>query len=87
MKLTKKTTYPVYTSDLLPDVVMQNADGNPLYRTHEFDKPELRIRVKKWRRTTVNFGTAPLRGVMPLRQLYYKINEAQIPATTRIGYG
>ena len=86
MRLTKKSNYPSYTADMSTDVVMQASNGQVLYRTHEFDKPELKVRAKKWRKDNINFGNAPLRGLLPLRPLYYRINEAKIPATTRMGY-
>ena len=85
MRLTKKTTYPSYTVDLLTDVVQTDDDGQVLYRTHSFDKPESKTLVKKWRKDTIQSGDGPLRGLLPLRQLYYRVNESKIPATTRLG--
>ena len=86
MRLTKKTNYPSYTADILPDIVMQSNSGNVLYRTHDFDKPEVTKRVKKWRKDNISFGNAPLRGLLPLRRLYYSVNESRTPATLRMGY-
>ncbi len=86
MRTTKKTTYPSYTDDLIPNVVMQDESGQVLFRTHHFDHPEKGKRTKKWRRDTITFGNAPLRGIVPLRPLYHRINEAKIPAMTRMGY-
>ena len=85
MRLTKKTTYPSYTADVLTDVVLRDSTGDVLYRTHSFDKPESKQLVKKWRKDNIKSGDGPLRGLMPLRKLYYRANEAAIPATTRMG--
>ena len=85
MRLTKKTTYPSYTADILPDVVLRNEHGNVLFRTHSFDKPEAKCLVKKWRKDNIKSGDRPLRGLLPLRKLYYRANESTIPATTRMG--
>ena len=85
MRLLKKNTYPPYTTDDYHEVVLEDNDGNVLYRTHEFDKPEDGDRVKKWRKDDINHGDAPLRGLLPLRYLYYRTNEAKIPATLRMG--
>ena len=85
MKLTKRNTYPAYTTDDYPDVVLEDRDGQALFRTHDFDKAEHGNRVKKWRKDDINFGNAPLRGLLPLRYLYYRANEAKIPATLRMG--
>ena len=85
MRLTKKTTYPSYPDDIATDVVQHNSNGQVLYRTHSFDKPEKKPHAKKWRKDSIQSGDGPLRGLLPLRKLYYHINEAKIPATTRLG--
>ena len=85
MRLTKKTTYPSYPDDITTDVVQQDSDGHVLYRTHSFDKPESKPRAKKWRKDIIKAGDGPLRGLMPLRKLYYRVNESKIPATTCMG--
>ena len=86
MKLLKKTNYPPYTVDNADDVVLRDANGVPLICSHDFDKIESGMRTKKWRKQDINFGNAPLRGMLPLRYLYYRTNEAKIPAMTRMGY-
>ena len=43
------------------------------------------LEQKKWRKDTIKAGDGPLRGLMPLRKLYYRVNESKIPATTRMG--
>ena len=85
MRLTKKTTYPSYTVDILTNVVQRDAGGQVLYRTHSFDKAESKKLVKKWRKDSIQAGDGPLRGLMPLRKLYYRVNKSKIPATTRLG--
>ena len=85
MRLTKKTTYPSYTVDILTDVVQTNTNGKVLYRTHSFDKPESKTLVKKWRKDRIQSGDGPLHGLLPLHKLYYRVNESKIPATTCMG--
>ena len=85
MHLTKKTTYPLYPDDIATDIVQQDANGQVLYRTHSFDKPESNPRAKKWRKDTIMSGDGPLRGLLPLRKLYYCVNESKIPAMTCMG--
>ena len=82
MHLTKKTMYPSYTVDILTDVVQRDTGGQVLYRTHSFDKPERKHLVKKWRKDNIQSGDGPLQGLLPLRKLYYRVNESKIPATT-----
>lgn len=86
MRLTKGTNYPPTTLDIFPEEVMTDENGQCIYRMHAFDKPETTIRKKKWRKDTISFGNAPLRGILPLRQLYYRVNEARIKSTTRMGF-
>ena len=85
MRLTKKTTYPSYPDDISTDIVQQDSTGQVLYRSHSFDMPESTPRKKKWRKDTIQSGEGPLCGLLPLRKLYYFVNEAKIPATTRMG--
>ena len=85
MRLMKKTTYPSYTVDILTDVVQTDDNGKVLYRTHSFDKSESKTLVKKWCKDTIQSGDGPLHGLLPLRKLYYHVNELKIPATTRMG--
>ena len=80
----KKTTYPLYTVDILSDVVQSDSDGQVLYRTHSY-KAESKKLVKKWRKDTIQSGDGPLWGLMLLYQLYYHVNESKIPATTCLG--
>ena len=89
MKLLKKTNYPPYTVDNADDVVLRDTNGVPLIPliySHDFDKIESGMHTKKWRKQDINFGNAPLCGMLPLRYLYYCTNEAKIPAMTRMGY-
>ena len=86
MRLLKKTNYPPYTVHSGDDVILEDSNGVPLIRSHEFDHLESGMRVKKWWKEDINFGNAPLRGMLPLRYLYYHTNEAKIPAMTRMGY-
>ena len=85
MHLTKKTTYPSYPDDISTDIIQQDSTGQVLYRTHSFDMPESAPRKKKFCKDTIQSGEGPLRGLLPLRKLYYRVNEAKIPATTRMG--
>ena len=85
MKLTKKTTYPAYPVDIIADVVLNDAAGNVLYRSHSFDRPDKFIRKKKWRKQNITHGDVPLCGQQSLRPLYYHVNESKIPATIRMG--
>ena len=86
MKLTKKSTYPSYTADVTDDVVLRHSNGQVLYRTHNFDLVSNANTKKKWRKNTITYGDALLRGQQPLRPLYYKVNESKIPATLRMGF-
>ena len=86
MKLLKKTNYPPYTVDPGDNVLLRDENGVPLICSHDFDKLESGMRSKKWQKQDINFGNAPLRGMLPLRYLYYRTNEAKIPAMTRMGY-
>ena len=85
MRLTKKMTYPSYPDEITTDVVQQDENGQVLYRTHSFDKPESNPHAKKWRKDTIKSGDGPLHGLLPLRKLYYRVNESKIPATTWMG--
>ena len=85
MKLTKKTTYPAYPVHVITDVVLNDINGQVLYRSHSFDKKDQFNRKKKWRKTHISYGDAPLRGQQLLRPLYYHVNESKIPATIRMG--
>ena len=67
------------------DVVQCDTNGQVLFRTHSFDKPETKRHAKKWRKDSIQSGDGPLRGLLPLRKLYYRINESKIPATTCLG--
>ena len=86
MKLLKKTNYPAYTVDNVDDMVLKDSNGVPLICSHEFNKLESGMRVKKWRKQDIHFGDTPLHGMLPLHYLYYRMNEAQIPAMTQMGY-
>ena len=85
MRLTKKTMYPAYLVQITSNVVLHDSDGSILFRTHEFDKPDSKNLVKKWRKDNLQSGDGPLHGLLPLRSLYYCANESKIPATTRMG--
>ena len=85
MGLTKKTMYPSYPDDIATDVVLQDSSGQVLYQTHSFDKPESNPHAKKWCKDTIKCGDGPLRGLLLLCKLYYRVNESKIPATTRMG--
>ena len=85
MHLTKKTTYPSYTVNILADVVQTDDNGKVLYRTHSFDKSKSKTLVKKWWKDTIQSGDGALHGLLPLRKLYYHVNESKIPATTCMG--
>ena len=85
MRLTKKSMYPAYPVDIATNVVLEDSNGTALFRSHSFDKPQLKALVKKWHKDTINSGDGPLQGLMPLRSLYYRANESKIPATTRMG--
>ena len=85
MRLTKKTMYPAYPVQITSNVALQDPDGSILFRTHEFDKPDSKNLVKKWRKDDLQSGDGPLCGLLPLRSLYYHANESKIPATTRMG--
>ena len=45
MKLTKKSTYPAYPVDVITDVVMNDSNGQVLYRSHTFDRCELKSKI------------------------------------------
>ena len=85
MKLTKRSNYPPYILEASDNVVLRDTNGNPLMCSHKFDNIELGMRAKKWRKDDINFGNKPVRGMLPLRYLYYRTNEAQIPAVTHMG--
>ena len=55
-----------------------------VYRPHVFDFPDEKERAKKGRRVHVSTGDQPLRGMKPVRE-YFRINEANIKATVRMG--
>ena len=86
MKLLKKTNYLLYTVDPGDNVFLRDENGAPLICSHDFDKLESGMCSKKWRKQDINFGNVPLRGMLPLRYLYYRTNEAKIPAMTHMGY-
>ena len=85
MKLLKKTNYPPYTVDPVDNVLLRDENGVPLICSHDFDKLESAMHSKKWQKQDINFGNAPLQGMLPLRYLYYRTNEAKIPAMTHMG--
>ena len=85
MCLTKKSTYPSYPNEIATDIMQTDSQGQVLYRTHSFDKPESNPHAKKWRKDSIISGDGPLHGLLPLRKLYYCVNKSKIPATTRIG--
>ena len=66
-------------------MVLEDSNGTALFRSHSFDKPQLKALAKKWHKETINSGDGPLRGLMPLRSLYYRANESKIPVTIRMG--
>ena len=78
-------TYPSYPDEITTDVVQQDEKGQVLYRTNSFDKPESNPHAKKWRKDMIKSGDGPLRGLLPLRKLYYRVNKSKIPATTWMG--
>ena len=80
MRLLKRNNYPAYTLNNPNNVILKDGSGIPLMISHKFDQQELGFRVKKWRKDDINFGNAPVRGMLPLRHLYYRTNEAKIPA-------
>ena len=47
MKLLKKTNYPPYTIDNIDDVILRDTNGEPLIRSHNFDKLESGMQMKK----------------------------------------
>ena len=59
MKLLKKTNYPAYTVDNVDDMVLKDSNGVPLICSHEFNKLESGMHVKKWRKQDIHFGDAP----------------------------
>ena len=86
MRLLKRNNYPAYTLNNPNNIVLQDSNGIPLMISHKFDQQELGVRTKKCRKDDINFGNAPLRGMLPLRSLYYRMNEAKIPAMRRMGF-
>ena len=86
MKLLKRNNYPPYTLDDADTVILEDDNGNPVMISHKFDQMELGVRTKKWRKDDIHFGNAPLRGLLPLRYLYYRTNEGKIPAEIRMGF-
>ena len=86
MKLLKRNNYPAYTLDEADTVILKDDNGNPVMISHKFDQMELGVRTKKWRKDDIHFGNAPLRGLLPLRYLYYRTNEGKIPAEIRMGF-
>ena len=85
MKLTKKSTYPAYPVDVITDVVMNDSNGQVLYQSHTFDCCEKFMRKKKWWKSNITYGDAPLCGQQSLRSMYYHVNESKIPATLCMG--
>ena len=65
MKLLKKTNYPPYTVDNADNVVLRDANGVPLICSHDCDKIESGMHTKKWQKQDINFGNAPLHGMLP----------------------
>ena len=86
MKLIKRNNYPPYILDTVDRTVLEDDNGNPIMVSHFFDQQELGCHAKKWRKNDIHFGNTPLRGMLPLRMLYYRSNEAKIPSMTRMGF-
>ena len=86
MKLIKRNNYPPYISDTVDRTVLEDDNGNPIMVSHFFDQQELGCRAKKWRKNDIHFGNVPLCGMLLLRMLYYRSNEAKIPSMTRMGF-
>ena len=86
MKLIKWNNYLPYILDTVDRTVLENDNGNPIMVSHFFDQQELGCHAKKWRKNDIHFGNAPLCGMLPLRMLYYRSNEAKIPSMTRMGF-
>ena len=66
MRLLKRNNYPAYTLNNPNNIILQDSNGIPLMISHKFDQQELGFRVKKWRKDDINFGNAPLCGMLPL---------------------
>ena len=86
MKLIKRNNYPAYILDNIDRTVLEDDNGNPIMVSHFFDQQELGSCIKKWRKNDIHFGNAPLRGMLPLRCLYYRTNEAKISSMTTMGF-
>ena len=86
MRLIKRNNYPPYILDTFDRTVLEDDNGNPIMVSHFFDQQELGCHAKKWRKNDIHFGNVPLRGMLPLRMLYYRSNEAKIPSMTRMGF-
>ena len=86
MRLIKRNNYPPYILDTVDRIVLEDDNGNPIMVSHFFDQQELGCHAKKWRKNDIHFGNAPLHGMLPLRMLYYRSNEAKIPSMTRMGF-
>ena len=85
MKTTKKLTYPAYPVEVNSDVILQDNNGQVLFRSHEFNRASKYKQNKKWHKNKLTYSDAPLSRLQPLRCLYYKINESKIPATLHMG--
>ena len=72
--------------DNIDRTVLEDGNGNPVKVSHFFDQQELGSRAKKRRKNDIHFGNAPLCGMLPLRFLYYRTNEAKISSMTRMGF-
>ena len=66
MKLLKKTNYPPYIVDYADTVVLRDSSGVPAICSHDFDKLESGVRVKKWWKQDINFSNTLLQGMLPL---------------------
>ena len=86
MRLIKRNNYPPYILDTVDRTVLEDDNGNPTMVSHFFDQQELGCHAKKWRKNDIHFGNAPLCGMLPLRMLYYRSNEAKIPSMTRMAF-
>ena len=86
MRLIKQNNYPPYILDTVDRTVLEDDNGNPIMVSHFFDQQELGCHAKKWRKNDIHFGNVPSRGMLPLRMLYYRSNEAKIPSMTRMGF-
>ena len=86
MRLIKWNNYPPYILDTLDRTVLEDNNGNSIMVSHFSNQQELGSHAKKWRKNDIHFGNAPLRGMLPLRMLYYRSNEAKIPSMTTMGF-